>query len=557
MFLPKPRLLTLALIPALALGCGDDATAVDSDETGTYEEDTGDEETTADGDSADEGTETGEPEPLDPGWPALGIQMAQIEANQGTAIFIGEDGEWVEGGDRLGALIRDRNTLIRVHYTVDPGWVAREIEARFILEYGDGTREVLSQVRMVDGDSQPNSLGGTFIFGLDAGLGQVQPDSEFLVQFHEVDEGAMATAAGLAEGINQTPADFELVGIQPEPMELKMVFVPYHHLYEDIDRSIDTSDAAMEFITTTLFQWNAAQELIYEIHEELVWDQPMDNLGAVLGPIAALRDNELAFPNVYYHALFPVPGGGVNGVAGIASVPGPGKGEAMQRVSATAIGNNPAFAADVVAHEVGHNEGMQHVFCPFAEAASPDPTYPYQNGVIGQWGFGILDFSLRAPDNYRDYMSYCNPAWVSTWSWMKSFSRIRTLTSWDYESGASSDPSVYFAQDRPMLVGTITEQGQEFWFVTHGTLPSSADPYGDEYDHHIELRTDGELAAALPTVVRYTNDYSTAWLIAELPDAYERLEGVDEIVRIDELDQAITVPVSAVQLSQRSTVQAP
>src|SRR5690606_11309363 len=105
--------------------------------------------------------------------------------------------------------------------------------------------------------------------------------------------------------------------------------------------------------------------------------------------------------------------------------------EGDQRVSVTALGNSVQGAAGVVVHEVGHNEGMQHVFCPYAQAASPDPTYPYQNGLLGQWGFGVVSLQLYSPDNTYDYMTYCGPSWISTWSWKKSFTRIRTLTSWD------------------------------------------------------------------------------------------------------------------------------
>ncbi len=46
-------------------------------------------------------------------------------------------------------------------------------------------------------------------------------------------------------------------------------------------------------------------------------------------------------------------------------------------------------------------------------------------------------------------------------------------------------------------------------------MPENSDPYGDEYAHHVKLRSEGELIAALPSVIRYSNDYSTAWLISE------------------------------------------
>jgi len=555
MFLPKltrtPLLGFASCLLSLGLlGCSEDLVGSSGDEDAEVGDEAG-EVTGDEGDELGDG-ETGEELPV-PGesFPAAGISITTVEANQGSAVLIGEAGEWVSGGARLGALIRDRDTLIRVHYDIDEAWVPREIDARLLVEFSDGTSKTWVQRRMVAAPSTANSLGGTFSFGLVGEAGHVSPGARFKVELHEISEGA---GAGASAGVWQTPPEPELLGVQPEPMELKIVFVPFHHLYGSIDRLADTSDANMKIITDLLFERNALTEIIWEVHEPMLWDKEMNNLGSVLGPTTALRDNELALPNVYYHALFPVPGGGVNGVAGIASVAGDGKGDGNLRVSATALGSSVRGAAHTVTHEVGHNAGMAHVYCPFGAAASPDLSYPYQNGVIGQWGFGVISHQLYSPTNTYDYMSYCGPTWVSTWSWAKSFQRVRTLTSWDYEGAARLDfelgPVGY--QEQHLLIGSIvTGDDEEFWWTSHGTLPSGADPYGDEYAHHVELRRDGQLVAALPSVVRYTNDYSTAWLISELPPEYARLEGVDAIVRVDDQAEEHLVSRSAVQLSAR------
>jgi hypothetical protein len=550
MFLPK---LTRVWVPGLAalalLGCGVEASEdiAEGDDATESSDGTGD----ASGDSEGDGDGDADPGPLEDR-PARGISITQVEANQGTAVFVAEDGEWVAGADRLAPLVRDRNTLLRLHYTVDSAWIPREIEARLLLEFPDGTRKTLIQRRMVEADSAPNSLSASFYFGLAREAGEVSPDMTFKVELHEVADGA---GEGLPEGVWQSPPEPALLGIQPEPMELKIVFVPFHHKYGDIDRLADTSDANMKIIVDALYEQNAVSELIWEVHEPFLWEYEMTSLGAVLGPVAAMRDNEMAFPNVYYHALFPTAGGGIAGVAGVASVPGDGKGEGGQRVSVTALGPNVVGAAGVVVHEVGHNEGMAHVYCPFAQSASPDPTYPYAEGRIGQWGFGIESFKLYSPENTFDYMSYCGPSWLSTWSWKKTFSRIRTLTSWDYEDAGSGGfdlaigPTGYAEHD--LLIGSINADGTEFWWTSHGTLPSDADPYGDDYAHHVELRHGGQLVAALPSVVRYTNDYSSAWLISELPAELAQLDGVDEIVRIDDAAQLHSIALDQVQISRR------
>ncbi|MFV8752828.1 hypothetical protein ACNOYE_19970 [Nannocystaceae bacterium ST9] len=548
MFLPNPRLLTWPAATLLTLAaCVPDETGVD---------DANADADSSDGDGDGESTEAGQDEGTDEFGdtdteplseiPALGIQISQVEANQGTAVIIAEGGEWVAGPDRLGPLISKRNTLVRVHYTVDPGWVARDIQAQLTITASDGTTKTFASSKTVDGDSMPNSLSGTFFFGLVAEAGDVEANSSFRVTLQEVDEAGreLAASAGLSEGTWQSPSEPGLLGIQPEPLQLKVVFVPFHHKFGGIDRLTDTSDATMQVLADALYEQNPTHELIWSVHEPMTWEYEMTSLGAVMGPMSALRENEQAFPNEYWAGLFPIPNGGVAGVAGIASVPSDGKGEGAQRVSVTALGNDIVRAAEVDVHEVGHTQGLAHVYCPYAEAASPDPAYPYANGLIGQWGFGILSFQLYSPDSFYDYMTYCNPTWVSTWSWDRNFYRIRTLTSWEGEAIGPED-------QKPILMGSLAPDGSEFWWTVRGSLPSQASPFGDGRPQYLEFHADGDLVATRPSVVHMLNDFETVWVMTELPEELAGLEGIDTIVRIDADLEAHPLPAHRVTLSAR------
>lgn len=538
MFLPKPQLLTACAATLLLLGaCESEDT--DADELGGTDGATDSGAGTDDASEGDTGEELSE-------IPALGIQISAVEANQGTAVIIGSEGEGVEPATRLGPLVSKRDTLIRIHYTVDPGWVAREIQARLTLTLPDGTTTTFSDTKLIEADSVPNTLDGGFFFGLVATDGHVDPNTQFIVTLQEVDESSrdLAVGAGLVEGIWQTPRQSEPLGIQPEPLQLKVVFVPFHHKFESIDRITDTSDATIELLTDAIYQQNPTHELIWSIHEPMVWEHEMTSLGSVMGPMSALRENEQAFPNEYWAGLFPVPNGGVAGVAGIASVPGDGKGEGSSRVSVTALGNSPANAAGTLVHELGHTQGLAHVYCPFAQAASPDPSYPYENGVIGQWGFGILNFQLYSPSTFYDYMTYCGPSWVSTWTWSRNFFRIRTLTSWEGESIGAED-------QRPILIGSLAADGSEFWWTVRGSLPSQASPFGDAPPQHLEFRADGELIASRPSVVQVLNDFTTTWVMTELPEGLDRLEGIDTIVRVDNERAPHPIAAQSITLSAR------
>lgn len=70
--------------------------------------------------------------------------------------------------------------------------------------------------------------------------------------------------------------------------------------------------------------------------------------------------------------------------------------------------------AETFAHELGHNLSLFHAECSGNEGG-PDPSFPYEGGRIGIWGWDSRDGgSLVDPASpVRDFMSYCDPTWVS------------------------------------------------------------------------------------------------------------------------------------------------
>ncbi|MDE2835872.1 MAG: Ig-like domain-containing protein, partial [Bacteroidota bacterium] len=72
--------------------------------------------------------------------------------------------------------------------------------------------------------------------------------------------------------------------------------------------------------------------------------------------------------------------------------------------------------ANVIAHEFGHNLSLRHAPC--GNPSNVDPDYPYSEGSIGSWGFGI---SLYAdPAGTYDLMTYCLPKFISDYQFNKA-----------------------------------------------------------------------------------------------------------------------------------------
>ena len=67
--------------------------------------------------------------------------------------------------------------------------------------------------------------------------------------------------------------------------------------------------------------------------------------------------------------------------------------------------------ASTIAHELGHNLSLLHAPC--GDPAGVDPDYPYDDGSIGAWGYDHRGDSLIDKDLANDFMSYCDPVWVS------------------------------------------------------------------------------------------------------------------------------------------------
>ena len=72
----------------------------------------------------------------------------------------------------------------------------------------------------------------------------------------------------------------------------------------------------------------------------------------------------------------------------------------------------------VIAHELGHNMNLLHAACGGADA--PDPSFPSPTGSTGAWGYDFRDSGSVVPASHKDLMSYCDPIWISDYSFARA-----------------------------------------------------------------------------------------------------------------------------------------
>lgn len=129
----------------------------------------------------------------------------------------------------------------------------------------------------------------------------------------------------------------------------------------------------------------------------------------------------------------------------------------------------PNWRAETVAHEWGHNFGRFHVAC--GNPSNPDPNYPYTDrpGALGRNGFDLRSSALRSRHTHQDLMSYCQPTWVSDYTYEGIL---------DFRAAAASA-----APAEPVLLvwGRITADGlvlePVFEVTARAALPHKAGAY--------------------------------------------------------------------------------
>ncbi len=554
--------LSLGLAVLVTTACGDDSTASSSDSVGDLGDevgtagttgtgtDSGDGDTTGDGDGDPtttattttgdgDGDTTGDTSGDGDGdgpvfvpfaesdWARGDIQIARVEVNQGIAIPIVLGGTLIPVEERTGGLVKDRNALIQVFWTVPGNWQPRPIKAKLHVRNGQGALDVIEVTKTISGSPSSGSLDGAITFQVPAVA--FVGDLEFFIELWEGEAGhediAASSQAPSAPGSGMQP-----IGVTTEPMEAKIVMVPVQFDYGNCHTdTTSTLNDNLQGFADYFFAQNPIHTLHIEIRsEKLVRNTQITTLSQINNSLVGLRFADFAEPNEYYFALIDACTGGIDGAGGISpGTPGPLKGLGDLRVS-TGLLAGVEWSKGTFVHELGHNQGRPH--SPCGDPDGPDPAYPHDGASIGVYGFDILTGQFFSPSNRKDYMSYCTPVWVSDWTWDWVHEQVRQLTSWDYEDQAGPD------EFTEILHGWVHPSGEQGWWTSPGELPDDMLTTAESIAFYDQ---DGQLIDRLPAASWMLDDGKTQYFMAEVPDS--DLELVADVVRVSK-DVETTVP---------------
>lgn len=366
--------------------------------------------------------------------PAAGVTIEKITLNQGVQHTLMANGQKVSDSVPV---VASRAGVLRVMYTTDSSYDGKAVTAT--LSLGD---QELEQTLVLGNASTENDLQSTINFELTAE--QVRLGLSYRIEITQqtsTDDGAINKGAYF-------PHDTQQDVLVQKSGGLKIVIVPIRYDSDQSGRMPDTSAAQLELLRNEYLRLYPVSHVDISVREDAMrWNQTLradgDGWNSLLLAIADLRAKDNVSDDTYYYGMFrPTETFGSfcskGCVAGLGFVS-----PEMNTWSRASIGLGfeGQQLAEVAAHELGHNHGRTHTPC--GNPANPDPDFPYSDGSIGRWGFDIVDGELQAPSSSKDFMSYCDPTWVSDFTYAALFERARFVNQVHASIQGSSEPRAY------------------------------------------------------------------------------------------------------------------
>ncbi len=292
------------------------------------------------------------------------------------------------------ALVAEREGLVRAFVRANQ-LNSQEVTVR--LHYKNGQVEGhldLSSPASVPTQTDEGDLGSTFNAMLDEAL--ITPGLRVAVEIDPDNEVAERDEAN-----NRYPASgFVALSVTQAPtLNLTLVPVSYGGSAPTLDQAAQDDLLQQTRLMYPLSKINVT------VHEPYTFSGTLEarndrGWNTLLSQLTNLRAMD-GSTDLYYGVVAPGYSSGIAGVGWVGGKP-------------VSVGWNRAGSrSKVMAHELGHNWNRSHAPCK----VSGDKHYPHDEGQIGVWGFDKSTQTLKAPSGHADIMGYCNPAWISDYTY--------------------------------------------------------------------------------------------------------------------------------------------
>lgn len=364
---------------------------------------------------------------------ARNVSLDSLVIYQAVESTLMEDGSAVAVDSRTVPVVQGRAAMLRAFVDVDDDWVSREVSVRLHLTTGGEEFTFFHKKDLTD-ESTNGDLSSTFNIDIDPDL--IGADTSYAA---EIVECTTPPAGTSSEARFPVEGQQDLLARETGPV--RIVFLPLiHDGWEP-----DTSESALAEYIDDFEGVVGTTGIEHSVADAIPSGQSGTSVdwSALLETVRNARDAANPADDVYYYGLFRgaetfrdfCSGGCTAGVGYVVDDEGDGTqswNAGFRAAVGVAWGSGATFT-----HELGHNHGRPH--SPCGGASSPDPEYPYSNGSIGTWGYDLRAGALRTPSDTTDFMAYCNPSWVSDYTYRKMARRIAVL------NGVADPPQAYIS----------------------------------------------------------------------------------------------------------------
>ncbi len=362
-----------------------------------------------------------------PGYgPVDGLELTGFEIYQTIRIPIVENGAVVP---RTIPLVANKPSVLRVYVRPTGGWTARSVMAFVRIDTGAEVRTMM-ETATISGTSTIGSPSSTL--NLEIPRDALTPGATISVSLLEM--------SGRGGDLARFPRDGGELDLEAEQNGgIDVVVVPIRYDADGSNRMPDTSEAAMDALRDQLLSMWPVSDVRLRVRASVSTSRTVaptsgQAWSALLDGVGNLRQTDGAPGSEYYLGLFAPAATfrefcGRGCIAGIAPL---NQGNYQSQRYGLALGYGDEDNRYSAIHELGHAHGRPHAPCGGVSGA--EPGYPHSGGTTGVWGFDFRTQRLLDPST-KDFMGYCEPQWVSDWSYLRLYQRVvsvagRTPLSW-------------------------------------------------------------------------------------------------------------------------------
>ena len=450
---------------------------------------------------------------------AVNVPISEVAVYQTVKVPVSKGATPIEPMMRATDLIQDRPTMFRVSVTPGMGFSPRELSARVTIKNGAGEDQYFSK-QMVSKASTDADTASTFQVLVPRE--KVLADTRYSVELVEC-AGAGATGMSMnarVPAMGDAPLGAVSTGV------LKIHIIPL----VSNGKMPDTSAAG-------LMRYKEYIEAIYPIKKvEFEVGMPMNvaypvNWNSTIEQLRSRRQADRPTAEKYYYGLIKptetfrefCSRGCTAGVGFIGSPT-----QAQTRVAMGLGYADAEFSSVTMAHEVGHNHGRPHAPCaPGGQIQGVDRMYPHMGGKTGVWGWDSRKNTFVDPGKATDLMGYCDPKWISDYTYKLISDRGETVNARMFEV-----PNPALLQQWQVLL--VDKDGPQW----SNAFPEPDMPYGTAEDADV-LDIDGNPIERVTVYRTQIGDSDGASILVPEPK-----QGWHAIKVFDAIPHAFSAPVT-------------